>query len=141
MNFRNIAYWGTTGLAAAGLTAGGMGQLTRAPEMVAGLTHLGYPVYVATLLGAWKVLGALAIVAPKLPRLKELAYAGVLFLTTGAAYSHLVSGDPAGKVMAPLVILGLAAASYALRPTSRTLGAPIVGAEPASAPARTVAAS
>jgi uncharacterized membrane protein YphA (DoxX/SURF4 family) len=141
MNIRNIAYWGTTGLAAAGLTAGGLGQLTRSPEMVAGLTHLGYPLYVATLLGTWKVLGALAIVAPRLPRLKELAYAGILFLTTGAAFSHAVSGDPAGKVVAPLFILALAAASYALRPASRTLGAPLLVTEPEHAPPRTVAAS
>ena len=41
--------------------------------MVAGLAQLGYPAYLLLLLGAWKVLGAAAILAPGLPRLKEWA--------------------------------------------------------------------
>jgi hypothetical protein len=32
----------------------------------------------------WKVLGGLAILAPRLPRLKEWAYAGIAFDLTGA---------------------------------------------------------
>jgi uncharacterized membrane protein YphA (DoxX/SURF4 family) len=35
------------------------------------MAELGYPAYVVTILGAWKVLGGLAILAPRLPRLKE----------------------------------------------------------------------
>jgi hypothetical protein len=88
---------------------------------MAGLAELGYPAYFVPLLGLWKVLGGLAILAPRLPRLKELAYAGIAFDLTGAAVSHVAIGHPAAKAIAPLVILGIAAASWALRPASRIL--------------------
>jgi hypothetical protein len=54
---------------------------------------LGYPVYFLTILGVWKVLSAPALLAPRLPRLKEWAYAGIFFDLTGAAASHAFSGD------------------------------------------------
>jgi hypothetical protein len=79
------------------------------------------------------VLGGLAILAPRLPRLKEWAYAGIAFDLIGAAFSHAAMGEPVAKVIVPLVLLGIAAASWALRPASRILGAAM--GEPA--PART----
>ena len=124
---KTIAYWGATGLTAFAFLAGGLADVTRAPSVMAGMTHLGYPTYFAMILGAWKVLGALAIVAPRFPRLKEWAYAGMFFDLTGAALSHAVAGDPAGKVVVPLVILGLVGASWALRTPS---SGRVVGAEP-----------
>jgi uncharacterized membrane protein YphA (DoxX/SURF4 family) len=68
------------------------------------MAHLGYPAYFLTILGTWKILGALAIVAPRLPRLKEWAYAGMVFDATSAAISRAVMGDGAVKVIAPLVV-------------------------------------
>jgi uncharacterized membrane protein YphA (DoxX/SURF4 family) len=127
MNSRTIGYWTTTGLLGFAFVAGGIMDLTHAPELVATLGQLGYPSYLATLLGTWKLLGAGAIVVPRLPRLKEWAYAGVAFDLTGAIFSHLSVGDPASKVVAPLVLLGLAVASWSLRPESRTLRAEASG--------------
>lgn len=121
MNARNIGYWVTTGLTALAFGFGGVVDLMRGPDVVAGLAHLGYPLYFATLLGLWKVLGAVALLVPGFPRLKEWAYAGIFFDLTGAAFSHGASGDEAGKVLTPLVILLLAAASWYLRPESRVL--------------------
>lgn len=75
----------------------------------------------------WKILGACAILAPGLPRLKEWAYAGMFFDLTGAAVAHAIVGDSdawmgnAGHVIAPLVIVTLVVVSWALRPESRTL--------------------
>jgi uncharacterized membrane protein YphA (DoxX/SURF4 family) len=129
-----IAYWATTGLTAAAFGMGGAVDLARGADVVAGMQHLGYPGYFAAILGVWKLLGALAILAPRLPRLKEWAYAGMFFDLTGAAVSHAASGDPIAKIATPLVILGLVAASWALRPQSRKL----VAAE-AAAPAGTTA--
>jgi hypothetical protein len=80
---------------------------------------LGYPAYFLTILGVWKVLSAPALLAPRLPRLKEWAYAGIFFDLTGAAASHAFSGESPGKIAAPLVLLLIAAASWALRPPSR----------------------
>jgi hypothetical protein len=94
----------------------------RRPDAIAGITQLGYPVYFIVLLGVWKVLGALAILAPRLPRLKEWAYAGIFFDLTGASVSHAASGSSAGNVVGPAVFALVAMASWALRPESRTVG-------------------
>ncbi len=124
MKGRTVGYWATTALVALAFGAGGVFDLMGGPQVTAGLEHLGYPPYLATLLGFWKVLGTLAVLAPGLGRLKEWAYAGMVFDLTGAAVSHAASGDAAGEVMTPLVVLALVAASYALRPASRRLPAP-----------------
>lgn len=123
MKPRIIGYWAATGLVAFAFAAGGAMDLSRSPQVLEGMSHLGYPAYFAGILGVWKVLGALALVAPRFPRLKEWAYAGIAFDLTGAAVSHFASGDDMGKVITPLVILGIAAASWALRPEGRMLAA------------------
>lgn len=121
MKTRKIAYWTLTSLLALALTAGGAMDLTGAPAVLDAVRGLGYPLYVASLLGVWKLLGAAAILAPRLPRLKEWAYAGIFFDLTGAAVSHTAVGDAAGKVITPLVLLAIAMGSWALRPADRAL--------------------
>jgi hypothetical protein len=123
---KKVGYWITTGLIALAFLAGGAGDLSRGPEMVEGMAHLGYAPYFLLILGVWKVLAVPALLAPKLPRLKEWAYAGIVFDLTGASLSHAASGDAAGKVITPLVILAIAVASWALRPESRRLAGPLV---------------
>ncbi|HVZ34574.1 MAG TPA: DoxX family protein [Polyangiaceae bacterium] len=122
MTARVVGYWIVTGLSALAFAFGGSADLGHSPELMGAMAHLGYPVYLATLLGFWKLSGALAIVWPRTPRLKEWAYAGMFFDLTGAAFSHASSGDPAGRVLTPLVLLALVLASWALRPESRILG-------------------
>ncbi len=68
----------------------------------------------ATILGSWKLLGAAAITAPGLPRLKERAYAGMFFDLTGAAMSHAASRSPLGEIIVPLVLLGVVMMSRSL---------------------------
>lgn len=123
MNYRKIGYWAATGLVALAFAFGGAMDVAQPPDVVAGMAHLGYPAYFATLIGVWKILGAIAIVVPGFGRVKEWAYAGIVFDLTGAAVSHAASGDPAGNVLTPLVILAIAIASYLLRPESRKLAA------------------
>jgi hypothetical protein len=118
---KTIIYWITTLLGPTSFAIGGLLSIRQSPEVVAGVQHLGYPLYFATLLGVWKVLGALAITAPGLPRVKEWAYAGFVFDLTGAAISHAAVGDGTGDIVAPLVFLALLAVSYLLRPDSRRL--------------------
>src|ERR1700758_3621296 len=108
---KKTLYWISTVLLATVLLFGGVMDVLHAPPVVQPISALGYPAYLATILGVWKLLGAAAIASPRLPRLKEWAYAGVLFDLTGAALSHGISGDPAAKVAVPLVLLGIAAAS------------------------------
>jgi hypothetical protein len=70
-------------------------------------------------MGAWKLLGAIAIVVPGFPRVKEWAYAGFFFDLTGAAATRAFVGDGAADIVAPLVFLGLVMASRALAPSRR----------------------
>jgi len=113
---KKVLYWATTGLSAFSLIPIGIANLLRAPSVIAGLNHLGYPAYFATILGVWKLLGSAAILSPRYPRLKEWAYAGMFFTLTGAALSHTVSGDPIGKILFPVVLLGFVMTSWALQP-------------------------
>lgn len=122
MKTRAVGYWVTTALTALLIGSGGIMQLLRTPDSVAGITTLGYPVYLVVLLGVWKVLGAVTILAPRVPRLKEWAYAGIVFDLTGASASHAASGSSAGNVIAPLLFAALAMVSWALRPESRVVG-------------------
>ncbi len=122
---KNIAYWTTTILTAF-FMSGGVAQIAQYLHNPHGIVPLlGYPMYFFAILGVWKVLGAIAILVPRFPRLKEWAYAGIFFDLTGAAASCAAVGSYgayAFHVIAPLVIAGLTMASWALRPESRTIG-------------------
>ncbi|MGO4499078.1 DoxX family protein [Paenibacillus sp. 2RAB27] len=85
------------------------------------MTGLGYPEYILTILGFWKLMAVIAILIPRFPRLKEWAYAGFFFELSGAAASHILNGDSLALAAQPLVFLALVMASWALRPRSRKL--------------------
>jgi DoxX-like family len=128
MKSRAIGYWATTTIVALELLAGGATDLVHGRELlvvgnpvVEVLARLGYPVYLLTILGWWKLLGAIVLLAPRLPRLKEWAYAGTFFELAGAAVSFALRGKIADALSGPLLAV-LAIASWALRPPSRTLG-------------------
>jgi uncharacterized membrane protein YphA (DoxX/SURF4 family) len=121
MKTKAFAYWATTGMTALAFLAGGAMDVIGGPKVAAIMGHLGYPTYFAAILGTWKVLGALALLVPRFPRLKEWAYAGIMFDLTGAALSHAFTGDAAGNVVTPLVLAAIAVASWALRPQSRAM--------------------
>jgi uncharacterized membrane protein YphA (DoxX/SURF4 family) len=116
---RSIAYWVTTALIAVEFATGGVIDLLRVPIFVTIGQHLGYPAYFSTIVGVWKILGAAAVLAPRFPRLKEWAYAGMVFNMTGAAASHLAVGDGVEKLVAPIIFTWLVVASWAWRPPSR----------------------
>jgi hypothetical protein len=109
-------------LAAFAFLGPGVGNLVRVPHIAQDMAHLGYPSYFMTILGIWKVLGAGVILAPRMPRLKEWAYAGMIFDLTGAAASRAVMRDGPPTVIVPLAIAGLVVASWALRPSGRVVG-------------------
>jgi uncharacterized membrane protein YphA (DoxX/SURF4 family) len=125
MKAKRIGYWTTTVLVAF-FMSGGVTQILQFKANPHGVVpQLGYPMYFFAILGFWKVLGALAILVPRFPRLKEWAYAGIFFDLTGAAASCAAVGGYGAygfHVIAPLLIAGLTVASWALRPQSRTIG-------------------
>ncbi|GAA4851185.1 DoxX family protein [Paenibacillus vulneris] len=116
-----IAYWSVTLLLAAAVMLSGIGQLMQYGGNIELVTSLGYPVYILTILGVWKVLGAIGLVVPGFPRLKEWVHAGIFFLMTGAALSHAFAndyGDYGFHIILPLSYAALNIASWALRPKS-----------------------
>jgi uncharacterized membrane protein YphA (DoxX/SURF4 family) len=125
MKAKSIAYWTTTILVAF-FISGGVTQILQYRANPHGVVPvLGYPTYFFAILGVWKVLGAIAILVPRFPRLKEWAYAGIFFDLTGAAASCAAVGGYGAygfHVIAPLIIAGFTVASWALRPPSRTIG-------------------
>jgi hypothetical protein len=110
------AYWITTALLALLLLSTGFLDITRQPMMVAGVTSLGYPEYFMTLDAVAKWAAAVAIIVPGLVVMREWAYAGLTFLTLGAAWSHLASHQSPAP---PVVVLALVQASYFLWHRSR----------------------
>lgn len=123
---RKVTYWIMTGLVAFFMGSGGIAQVMQYFASPHGVVPvLGYPMYFFLILGVWKFFGALTILVPGFPRLKEWAYAGIFFDLTGAAASNALSGGYGAygfHVIAPLIITGFMVASWALRPASRTLG-------------------
>lgn len=116
---RKIAYWFFTLWLSLGMASTGIVQLIKPDEEVEKITHLGYPVYFLTILGIWKLLGVLAVLAQKMPLLKEWAYAGFFFAMSGAAISHIALHDPVTEILPSLLLLTLTVISWYLRPESR----------------------
>ena len=137
MNRKKVGYWFTTISVAFFIGSGGIVQFM----YLRGNLHdtvpvLGYPLYFMVILGFWKTLGAIAILVPRYPRLKEWAYAGIFFDLTGAAASCAAVGGYGAygfHVLAPLILAAFTVASWALRPPSRVIGVlfPATGSSPA----------
>ena len=122
MKKRNkIIYWIATVWLALGMVSTGIVQIIKTKEEADMMAHLGYPLYLLTILGIWKILGVITVLIPKFPLLKEWAYAGFFFTMSGAVFSHLVMGDSAGEFFGPVLLLILTAASWYFRPADRKL--------------------
>jgi uncharacterized membrane protein YphA (DoxX/SURF4 family) len=125
MKTKPIVYWTMTVLVAF-FMSGGVAQILQYRANPHGVVpELGYPMYFFAILGVWKVLGAITILVPGFPRLKEWAYAGIFFDLTGAAASCAAVGGYGAygfHIIAPLIIAGFLMTSWALRPPSRTIG-------------------
>lgn len=118
---RSIVYWLFTVIVAFELAAGALWDLLRIEYVRVVLAHLGYPLYLLIILGVWRIPGALALLVPRFPRLKEWAYAGAFFDYTGAAASHLLAGNGPSQWVGPMIFSAFTLISWALRPASRRL--------------------
>ncbi len=127
MKKRNkIIYWIATIWLALGMAATGAGQLFKMKEGQGAanmITHLGYPVYLLTILGFWKILGTIAVLIPKFPLLKEWAYAGFFFVMTGAIFSHIAVGDSITELIPSSLLLILTIILWYFRPADRKISA------------------
>lgn len=116
-----ITYWIATIWLASGMLAGGLQQLFQVGGYVQIIRHLGYPLYFLSIIGAWKILGVIAILIPRFRVLKEWAYAGFFFVMSGAVLSHLAMGDSLKEIFASLTLLILTVVSWYFRPESRKI--------------------
>jgi hypothetical protein len=122
MTKRNkIIYWIATLWLALGMLSTGAVQVIKAKKEVAVITHLGYPVYLLTILGVWKFLGVVTVLIPKFPLLKEWAYAGFFFAMSGAIISHIATGNSVNEIFPSLLLLILTVVSWYFRPADRKL--------------------
>ena len=118
---RTLFYWITTIVSAIAFIVPGIGNVIHLPHFVSDMTHLGYPGYFLTIFGIWKIFGAIAIIIPGFKRLKEWAYAGMIFDLTGASYSRISSHDEVIMAVVPILITCVVFTSWFLRPQSRKL--------------------
>ena len=122
MTKRNkIIYWIATIWLSLGMVSTGIVQFLKVKEEVDMFTHLGYPVYLLTILSIWKFLGVIAVLIPKFPLLKEWAYAGFFFAMSGAVFSHFAAGSGAKEFFGPLLLIVLTVVSWYFRPADRKI--------------------
>src|SRR5574337_212371 len=100
-----IFYWIFTSLIFLEMFVGAFWDLFRIGFVKDVFTHLGYPFYLLTILGVWKLAGSVVLIIPRFPVLKEWTYAGMFFTYSGAAASHFAAGDPPGNWMGPLIFV------------------------------------
>ena len=115
---RKIEFWGATGLVAIEALFGAFTYLTAAPQAVENFRHVGYPQQLRVLLGVAKLAGAIGLLLPRLPTLKEWAYAGFTFTWIAASVAHYLAGDGA-LFLLPVALIGLLAVSYVTRSADR----------------------
>ena len=121
---KNTIYWIATLWLALGMAATGAGQLFKMKAGQGGtemIQHLGYPVYLLTILGVWKILGVIAVLIRTYSLLKEWAYAGFFFIMAGAIGSHAAVGDPLISILPALLLLLLTLVSWYFRPAGRKM--------------------
>lgn len=114
-------YWLLTIAVSIELAAGALWDLLRIEYVRVVFAHLGYPLYLLVILGVWRIPGALVLLVPRFPMLKEWAYAGAFFSYTGAAASHFLAGDGPSRWAGPLIFSAFTLVSWALRPLPRRL--------------------
>lgn len=128
MSKRNkIIYWVSTIWLALGMVSTGIVQLFRVKEDVDFIIQMGYPDYFLTIIGTWKILGAIAVLIPKFTLLKEWAYAGFFFIMSGAVFSHIATGNSMNEIFPAVLLLALTVISWYFRPANRKI-IPLVNA-------------
>ena len=115
---RKITYWGATGLVTIVPLLAAFAYLTSSPQAIENFRHVGYPQQLRVLLGIGKLAGAIVLLLPALPKLKEWAYAGFTFMWIAATVAHYLAGDKP-LFLLPLALIGSLAVSYVTRPADR----------------------
>lgn len=116
---KKITYWISTIFLSFGMLAGGIQQMFQIGGYNEIVTQLGYPLYLLSILGTWKILGVIAILIPKKALLKEWVYAGFFFAMSGATISHLAVGQAITEALPSIILLLVTVTSWYFRPNDR----------------------
>src|ERR1700743_853325 len=100
-------YWIFTILFALFISLTAIPDIMMSKDAMTFMNHLGYPNYFVPFIGVVKVLGAIAIVVPGYPRLKEWAYAGLFFDLAGAVYSQIANDGWHPQILFMAIFFGL----------------------------------
>lgn len=116
-----LIYWISTIWLSFGMVSTGVFQIIQYEEAIENLLKMGIPMYIIITVGVWKILGVIFILIPKFKLIKEWAYAGFIFLTTGAIFSHFAVGDELFNFFGPTLLLVLTIISWYFRPEDRKI--------------------
>jgi uncharacterized membrane protein YphA (DoxX/SURF4 family) len=114
MKSTKIIYWTATMLFAAFMIFSAIPDIAMTDETKQFMRHLGYPDYFMPFIGIAKLLGSIAILTPGLKKIKEWAYAGLIFDLIGAVYSNImIDGfQPGLLIMIPVFIVAIVSYLY-----------------------------
>ena len=112
MKSTKTIYWISTGLFSAFMIFSAIPDIIMMDDAVKFMTHLGYPKYFIPFIGYAKVLGSLAILIPGFKKIKEWAYAGLVFDLLGAVYSNISTDGFQPGMLVMLVIFAVVITSY-----------------------------
>jgi len=112
MKKTNILYWTFTSLFAFFMAGGAIPDIFSAQLAVDGFNKMSMPPYLLPFLGIAKTLGVIAILIPGYPRIKEWAYAGLIFDLIGATWCIFSSGERGGNLIFMSIPLAAAVLSY-----------------------------
>ena len=124
MKKTKIIYWIITILFAGFMIVTAIPDIIVVPDAVKFMTGLGYPVYFIPFIGVAKVLGGIAILIPGFPRIKEWAYAGLIFDLIGAMYSIASTTGVTSSLMM-LIFIAVGFASYYFYHKNYSKGIPL----------------
>ena len=109
-----VIYWIVTLLFSLFMLFSGVSEIIQTEQAKEIMKHLGYPIYVNTIIGVAKILGALAILQWKFKTLKEWAYAGFTIEFIGAGASFYFAGDGVLMALSPVIFIAVMFISYFL---------------------------
>lgn len=112
---RKLVYWVTTAIIAVIYFITGLGNILPFNHIAQDMAQLGYPIYFLKIIGTWKILAAISLIIPGNRRVKEWAYAGMMFDLTGAAASRYFAGNPIQMIIIPIGISALVTVNYVVR--------------------------
>ena len=120
---RLVLYWVVTVFVCITLIFGALSNfnLVREGYVYGMLDHLGYPRYLAAILGVCKLVATVIFLSSGWLLLKEWAYTGIVILFFGAFVSHVVVGDSFAASVIPLSFGIATIISYLLSPPERRL--------------------